>query len=161
MLCGVSLSLTAVASSLRVFGSERIVFWREASTGTYTLAYYLGKDLAQIPFIVIAPLIFETLFYSLTVPRAQFLVLYQIFLVVQFAASGLGYLVSNLVKPSVSQLAGVVCILVTMMFSGTRPTLAELKNMPIPFRYIANLSYLRWAQESYIYYRSFTIRCCL
>lgn len=38
-----SLSLTAVASSLRVFGSERVVFWRESSAGTNTLAYFLGK----------------------------------------------------------------------------------------------------------------------
>jgi len=148
MLVGVSIALTGIASSLRVFGNERIVFWREASTGTSTLAYFLGKDFAQIPNMLIAPLLFEVLYYSLTVPRAHFLTLYYIFILVEFASVSIGYLVSCLVKPAVSQLSGVVVVLVMMMFSGSRPTLSEFKTMVVPVKYIPSASYLRWSQES-------------
>lgn len=130
MLTCVSVALTAVAASLRVFGNERIVYWREAATGTSTISYFIGKgievslkfmnfsDMAQIPHMVVAPLIFLTLFYSLTVPRARFLTYYLIFFCLQFSSTALGYFVSTVVKPNVSQLTGVVTVLVMMMFSG-------------------------------------------
>jgi len=148
MLSILALSLTAVASSLRVFGSERVNFWREASSGINTLSYFLGKDVSQIPNMLIAPLIFETLYYSLVAPRSPFLQLYSIFIVVQFSSVGIGYLVSVLVKPQVSQLTGVVTILVFMMFSGPKPPLPQLKTMPIPVPYVPYISFLRWGQEA-------------
>jgi len=148
-LCCLSLSLTAVASSLRVFGAERVVFWRESSAGVNTLAYFLGKDIAQLPSMLLSPLLFLTLFYSIVAPRSPFLSLYIVLLLIQFTAVSLGYLVSIVVHPGVAQLSGVVAVLVCMMFSGARPTLGELKAMPFPLPYMPYGSYLRWAQEAF------------
>lgn len=46
------MGLTGVASFLPVFGSERVVYWREASAlpqPRHTIAYFVGKDLAMLP----------------------------------------------------------------------------------------------------------------
>lgn len=51
-MIGIAMSLTAVASMIRVFGSERVVYWREAQTlpqPRHTIAYFLGKDISMIP----------------------------------------------------------------------------------------------------------------
>ena len=37
-----SVSLVAVAAALRVFGPEKVIFWREASAGMSPLAYFIG-----------------------------------------------------------------------------------------------------------------------
>lgn len=52
IMCVIAMGLTGVATFLPVFGSERIVYWREASAlpqPLHTLAYFLGKDLAMMP----------------------------------------------------------------------------------------------------------------
>ena len=51
-MCVIAMGLTGVATFLPVFGSERIVYWREASAlpqPLHTLAYFIGKDLAMLP----------------------------------------------------------------------------------------------------------------
>jgi hypothetical protein len=51
-MCVIAMGLTGVASFIPVFGTERIVYWREASAlpqPRHTVAYFLGKDLAMLP----------------------------------------------------------------------------------------------------------------
>eukprot|EP00003_Mantamonas_plastica_P030396 TRINITY_DN752_c2_g1_i1.p1 TRINITY_DN752_c2_g1~~TRINITY_DN752_c2_g1_i1.p1 ORF type:complete len:202 (+),score=48.80 TRINITY_DN752_c2_g1_i1:2-607(+) len=142
------MGLTAVASSLRVFGNERVVFWRENSSGANALAYFLGKNIAQFPRIALVPLVFLSSYYTLVSPRGYLSDYYLVFLLLQFTAEAFGYLISIVVAPNRSQLAGVVIILVNQMFSGARPTLPELKNMFFPMPYIPYVSYIRWGQEA-------------
>ncbi len=208
------LALTGVAGSLRVFGNERVVFWRESSGGTSTLAYFLAKgekfrdealmiyrsctsgkyghmsidfldivswewwignkmlmQIARHQYFVSYPSFLNfTSFYSLTVPRAHFITMLAVLLLVQFTSTGIGYLVSIVVQPHVAQLTGVVVVLICVMFSGARPTLPQMKTMPFPMPYVPysthlskrhssrNLnnfkfwyvvvSYMRWAEEA-------------
>jgi len=142
------LALTGVASALRVFGNERVVFWRESSGGVSTLAYFLAKDFAQIANMVICPLIFLTFYYSLTAPRSPFITMFAIVLLIQFTSTGIGYLVSIVVAPTVAQLTAVVVVLICVMFSGARPTLPQMKTMPFPMPYVPYISYMRWAEEA-------------
>lgn len=133
---------------MRIFGAERVVFWRESASGINTLAYFLGKDLSYIPNMLVAPLLFEALFYSITAPRSTFIDLYFILLCVEIVSVSLGFLVSIVVKPSVSQLTGVVIVMIMVMFSGMRPTLKEFENMSFPMPYVPWLSFPRWSQEA-------------
>jgi hypothetical protein len=71
-LTSMSMSLIAVAGSLRVFGLEKVNFWRENSSGAYSLSYFLGKDIAHLPNMLLYPLLFISLFASLAMPRAAF-----------------------------------------------------------------------------------------
>ncbi len=49
---------------LVVFQAERVVFIREHSTGSYsTLAYYLAKVMADLPFLTIVPVVQGTISY--------------------------------------------------------------------------------------------------
>ncbi len=89
-------------------------------------AYFIGKGIldfligsefsrpfAFIPNILLAPLLFLTIFYSFIVAQSQFMDLYPIFLL-EFTSVSLGYLV----QPAVSMLSAVVAELACMMFSG-------------------------------------------
>lgn len=91
MTC-IAMGLTGVASMIRVFGDERIQYWREASglpqpwcdcmTIVYalntlhadllyrhTIAYFFGKDLSMIPQILMAPLVYCVIYLNITTPR--------------------------------------------------------------------------------------------
>ncbi len=38
---------------MRTFGAEKTVYWREASSGINTVAYFLAKNIIDLPFILI------------------------------------------------------------------------------------------------------------
>jgi len=67
---------------------------------------------------------------------------------VDFAAVSVGYIVSITVKPNLAQLAGVVTIIINLMLSGIRPTLADVQKMAFPMSILPNFSLLRWATEA-------------
>jgi ABC-type multidrug transport system ATPase subunit len=141
------LALTAATSALRVFGPEKVTFWRENASGSSTLAYYLGKDVAQLPTIFGLPLLFLGVFYTLTAPRAGFASMYWGYLLTWYCAVAIGYFVSVIVRPNIAQVGAVVAILICMIFSGLRPSLKEFSTMAQPMKFMPNLSFLRWSNE--------------
>ena len=50
MVC-IALGLTGVASFIRLFGNERVVYWREASglPKRHSVAYFFAKDVSVWP----------------------------------------------------------------------------------------------------------------
>lgn len=83
-------------------------------------AYFLGKDVASIPQILLAPAVFLLVFYTLLLPRAAFVQYYVVLLGVYFCSSAIGYLVSVLVPGPNAQLLGVVCVFSFTIFAGTQ-----------------------------------------
>ncbi len=144
-LSGLAVALAAVASSLRIFGAEKANFARESSVGSSTEAYYLGKSLAHMPIVLLAPLAFTVPFYTLARLHAPFIEIYLIFALIYATASGLAYFISILLKESISQLVGVLSVLVMMFFSGGQPRLPELDGTPLI--YPTYVSFVRWSQE--------------
>ncbi|RYY34218.1 hypothetical protein EON62_03490, partial [archaeon] len=147
----ISLSLTGVASFLPVFGAERVVYWREASAlpqPRHTLAYFLGKDLSNIPQLFIGPLIFNMAYEALTVPRGSFGEYYAVFLGVYFVASAFAHVTAVLSPPSLAQLMGVTVIFSNAMFAGGQPTLKQMYDKFIPLRFMPYISYMRYALEA-------------
>ena len=65
-LSGLAIGLTTIISSTRCFGSERIVFWRESASGLDRLAYFVGKNIAEIPRLVFIPGFYLVIFTALT-----------------------------------------------------------------------------------------------
>merc|ERR1711937_468302 len=56
-----AVGLCTCASSIKVFGRERVVYWREAAglaQPTHSIAYFIGKDLAMLPQQVLGPLLY-------------------------------------------------------------------------------------------------------
>jgi hypothetical protein len=151
MVC-IAIGLTAVASVIRVFGTERTVYWREASglrQPASTVAYFLGKDLSMIPQAVTGPLVFCLVFHTISNPRQSFGTLYTVLLSLYWASMGMGYLVSIVVEPSSSQLVGVVGVFANAQFAGGSPTIKALRNLFIPLCYVPYISYLRYALEAF------------
>jgi len=147
----IALALTGVATFLNVFGSERIVYWREASAlpqPLHTVAYFLGKDISMLPQLLLGPLVFTTAYEALTTPRASFGEYYIVFLGVYWCASAFGYLTAVLAPPSLAQLLGVTAIFSNAMFAGGQPTLKALQAKWIPLRWMPDIVFMRYSLES-------------
>jgi hypothetical protein len=59
-----AVGITVTMQSLRLFGRERVVFWRESSAGINRLSYFIGKSIAALTYVVIFPLALQALFFS-------------------------------------------------------------------------------------------------
>lgn len=153
-LSSLVIGLTTMLSSLRVFGTDRPVFWREAATGVNRLAYFLAANLAQLPILVLTPLIYLSVLYTLLTPRSTFADHYSIVFLTVFATSGMGYFISCVLNPKNSQMAAVVFVLISSMLSGSSPTLNKLEDLGFLGRLASGLSFCRWMVEA-----MFNIEC--
>eukprot|EP01050_Picozoa_sp_SAG11_P015625 SAG11_NODE_2047_length_3884_cov_1.573844_7_plen_342_part_00 len=70
-LSGLAIGLTTIISSTRCFGAERIVFWRESSSGLNHLAYFLGKNIAEVPRLFFVPLFYFVIFQATTAIHSE------------------------------------------------------------------------------------------
>eukprot|EP01122_Echinamoeba_exundans_P004415 TRINITY_DN1444_c0_g1_i2.p1 TRINITY_DN1444_c0_g1~~TRINITY_DN1444_c0_g1_i2.p1 ORF type:complete len:1867 (+),score=179.30 TRINITY_DN1444_c0_g1_i2:376-5976(+) len=147
-LLNMALGLTAIAGSLRTFGDEHVTFQRETRAGLNSFAFFLGKNLAAIPMLLVPPLIMLTIFYFISSPASGFWEMYAILILVQSACTGAGYLMSIVLPASSSLLCGVVFVIVSTLFSGANPTLAKLNSFGIPGQVLASMSYSRWSIEA-------------
>jgi len=126
------------------------VFQRETSTGSNTGAYYIGKSLAHIPVTLFAPVCFLLSFGGLAVLKADWALHYIITTLTYATFTGVGYAISFVSPPKISQLAAIFFVLVSMMFAGGQPTLIQLKKNELlgPALYVPTyISYNRWASE--------------
>lgn len=147
LLTVMSLGMTVTVNSLKTYGAERLMYWREASSGIHRGAYFIGKQLASLPLVAIMPAVFSTFSYALTWPRTSLHNRYALVLGVSWSASGVGQLLSCLLSPSVSQLAGVVITLIFCLFGGVNPTLSQLESGWLT-SVAAAISYPRYAIEA-------------
>jgi len=146
------LGLTTSLASLRPFGLEREVFWREASPGSgmslNIKAYYIGKNLVEIPRIAILTFAILMTFYPLANPQSSFASYFGLCFAGVFMATGVPIIFSTSLDPKSSQLATVVFILVVNMFSGTNPRLSQINNMGFGPQLLTKLSYARYLVEA-------------
>ena len=89
---GIGLQLFLAVTSLRVFGGERLVHWREAAPGSgmalSASAYFFGKDLVQLPRLAILTLSFTVPFYTLATPDPTLPFVFLCFYLLSYAVSG-------------------------------------------------------------------------
>lgn len=152
MTC-MAIGLTACASSIKTFGREHVVYWREAAAlpqPKHTLAYFLGKDLAQLPQMLIGPFLYAVMFKAISAARGSFKGLYVVLFGITFAAYAVGYLVSVAVPPSMAQLVGVVVVFSLAMFDGAQPTIPMLAASVWPLNWhIEHISFLTPALRAF------------
>ncbi|KAL0478274.1 hypothetical protein AKO1_008529 [Acrasis kona] len=143
-----AIALIATMSALKTFGKEKVVFLRESETGLSTFCYFWAKDVAVLPTLFLAPLIFIIVFYSIVSPRAGSYEYYWIILLCYWCSYGLGYIVSIVVQPHVAQIAAVVFVFVIYVFSGSVILIPDIEKMFIPIRYVHYLSYLQYCYQA-------------
>lgn len=148
-----AVGLTAVASAVKTFGRTRVVYWREAAAlpqPKHTIAYFIGKDIAMLPQIIIGPIFFAVLFTAITGGRGSLIGLYMVLHGVTFASYAVGYLASFLVEPAVAMLLSIVIIFSLSMFDGGAPTIPQLHESLPPLNWgIENISFLTAALKAF------------
>ena len=76
MILSLGVGLVLGMSSLRVFGAERAVFWRECAPGSGMAlsrsAYFLAKNLVELPRIALLSIAVLCAFSAIAQPRAPF-----------------------------------------------------------------------------------------
>ncbi|KAF9174329.1 hypothetical protein BGX21_000215 [Mortierella sp. AD011] len=111
------------------FGNEKIVYWREKSSGLLTLPYYLAKVIADIPRIVLAGVMFSISLIIFFDERSNYFYLLFIIIMLYAVAFAMGYLLSALIPPARVALVGTGFTLAwAIVFSGDAPDLADVMN---------------------------------
>ncbi|KAH7048544.1 hypothetical protein BKA57DRAFT_424011 [Linnemannia elongata] len=109
------------------FGNEKIVYWREKSSGLLTLPYYLAKVIADIPRIVLAGIMFSISLIIFFNERSNYFYLLFIIINLYAVAFAMGYLLSALVPQNRVGLVGTGFTLAwAIVFSGDAPDLADV-----------------------------------
>lgn len=147
-MVSLTVSLTSMLPALRCFGNNRPVFWRESSTGVNRVMYFLAVNLSQLPIILITPLIFLSVFYTLVCPRSLFKDWYLVVLATVWTTHGLGYAISTMFSQRSAQLASVVFVLISCMMSGATPTLCRMDAYKVIGPLLYSFSYARWLGEA-------------
>ncbi|KAF9171373.1 hypothetical protein BGX20_007702 [Mortierella sp. AD010] len=121
-VCFAGISVGAVT-----FGNEKIVYWREKSSGLLTLPYYLAKVIADIPRIVLAGIMFSLSLIIFFNERSNYFYLLFIIINLYAVAFAMGYFLSAVVPQDRVALVGTGFTLAwAIVFSGDAPDLADV-----------------------------------
>jgi len=145
-----SVSIVAMQQSLRLFGTERVVFWRECSSGLNIGAYFLGKTLASLIYLIVLPLVYLLMFYGFNAPRSKLGWFYFVLLVGYFTAMSCGHFISTMMSPQKAQLCAVVVALLLGLLDGFSPTLPELDAMGFLGTAAYSVSFARYQLEAFV-----------
>lgn len=140
-----AIGFTTIQSSLRLFGGERVVFWREVSSGSSRLAYFMGKNLADIPRLFLIPAMYLSLFSGFNNGYSNAGRRYIAILGAVWATSGIGYVASILFAPKNAQLGGVFFTLAMCLLSGFFPLMQDSSDT---MKWVIRCSYARWLNEA-------------
>ncbi|KAL8934548.1 MAG: hypothetical protein Q9211_005166, partial [Gyalolechia sp. 1 TL-2023] len=124
LLVGIAIGLIASAPGVRIFGEEKLVYWREASSGHSRLAYYLGKVLSTAPRMLAACLHFTAAFVLLATPRISWPQAFLANLLYYYTIYGLASTLAMLVRREDGPLLAVMASLVVGVLNGMSPNLA-------------------------------------
>ena len=135
--------------SLRLFGVEQAVYWREASSGLNRFAYFIAKMLFSCWPNFYLPLVMLLGFYSFAAPRGVFGDYLWAVVCTYFFCSGLGYVISLLFSQQRAQMVSVVIGALINVVSGFFPRISQLQDMigDTLTAIVLAPSYARWLME--------------
>ena len=94
--------------SLRVYGSDRIQFWRDNASGTSSISYFIAQQIVHLPSILLAPIYYMCIYCALVSTDAPMITFYLHALNTYWCAAGIGYCVSIFTQPKIAPLAGTL-----------------------------------------------------
>lgn len=116
------------------------------AAGIKTLPYFLANSTINLIDVGLQPLVFLSVYYSLTLPAISFAQLYLVGVLVVWYCSSMGCLVSILISPANSLVTAVAIVMVTGGFvNGVTPAYRTLSTV---MKGITGISYNRWAVEA-------------
>ncbi|KAL8644481.1 MAG: hypothetical protein Q9210_007234, partial [Variospora velana] len=124
LLVGIAIGLIASSPGVKIFGEEKLVYWREASSGHNRLAYYLGKVFSTFPRMLVACLHFTATFMLLATPRIDWGAAFLANLLYFYTIYGLASILSMCARREDGPLLAVMASLIVGVLNGMSPNLA-------------------------------------
>jgi len=149
ILAGLVLGLTTSIVSLRVFGNDQAIFWREASTCTGVFdvtAFFVAKNVVELPRIFILTLVFTLSLYPFANPSVEWHQFWLYCFFAAFTSSGFAYWASASLTNIKAQLAVVIYAMAAVVFSGMAIKLSALNSHCLS-RALSYISFMRWFSE--------------
>ena len=110
-------------------------------------AFFLAKNIVELPRLAVLVLMLLATFYPMANPRCPFDVYFIMSFSAAFAISGWAYILSIAQDPKTAQLSMVVIMVVFTMFCGVIPRLSAIDKMGPGAQVVAWLSFARWYVE--------------
>ena len=147
LLVTLSIGLTASSPGVKVFGEEKLIYLREASSGHNRFAYYIGKVLSTFPRMFIANLHFTVFFIFLATPKISWGAAFIANLLYFYCIYGLASCVSMITRREDGPLIATMVSLVAGIISGVTPTLRVVKGWHMIWLWRASPG--TWLAEGY------------
>ncbi|PQE26905.1 ATP-binding cassette sub-family G member 2 protein [Rutstroemia sp. NJR-2017a BVV2] len=147
LLVGLAIGLTASAPGVKIFGEEKLVYWREAAAGHNRFAYYVGKVLSTIPRMILANFHFTVLFALLTTPRISWTDMFTANLLYFWCIYGLASCVSMVTRREDGPLLSVMASLIVGVLNGMSPSLKKVRSWHVVWLWRASPG--TWLAEGY------------
>lgn len=147
LLIGLATGIIASPPAVRVFGEEKLIYAREASSGHNRFAYYIGKVLSTLPRMILSNLHFTMVFMSLATPRISWGAAFIANLLYSYCIYGLSSCVSTATKREDGPLIATMTSLVVGIISGVRPSLHTVGGWHMTWLWRASPG--TWLSEAY------------
>lgn len=138
----IAVSLLCKISALRSFSLDKLQHWRESSSGTSSLAYFLAKDTIDHFNTVIKPVVYLSTFYFFTNPRSSFADNYSVLLCLVYCVTGIAYALAIFFEAGTAQLWSVLLPVIL--------TLIATRNSGDISKIISNFCYPKWALQAFV-----------
>ncbi|KAI3933396.1 hypothetical protein MKW98_006755 [Papaver atlanticum] len=138
----IAVSLLCKIAALRSFSMDKLIYWRESSSGMSSLAYFLSKDTVDLFNTLVKPVVYLSMFYFFNSPRSSFLDNYIVLVCLVYCVTGIAYAFAIFLEPGSAQLWSVLLPVVLTLVS-TQQTTGVVK-------FIANLCYPKWALQAFV-----------
>jgi len=158
---GMFISLGILFSGISVagntFGREKVVYWRDTSSGMSAIPYFFAKVLVDVPRIILGSTMFSVALVMFFPYAQSFLSLYLIVMCLHFYAFALGYALSTAVAYSSFAVYGTgFSLLWALVLSGVVPPLYDIlpggsskDGYPGIIQWLWQISGPRWAIEAF------------
>jgi hypothetical protein len=147
LLVGLAIGLTASAPGVKIFGEEKLVYWREAAAGHNQFAYYIGKVVSTIPRMVLANFHFTTLLMLLSTPRMPWFAAFIANLLYFYCIYSLASCVSMVTRREDGLLLAVISSPVVGVLNGMSPSLEKVSSWHIVWLWRSSPG--TWLAEAY------------
>jgi len=128
LLGAMAIGLSTGAAGVKVFGDEKLTYWREAASGHNKYAYYLGKVLSTLFRITLACFHFSVFMGVLSTPRMSFHSVFAANLLYYFCIYGFAHCVSMVTRRGDGPLIADMSSLVIGILGGVAPPLSRPKS---------------------------------
>lgn len=146
VLTTMSVGVTVVPAAVKVFGEERLVYFREASSGHNRLAYFMARWISVVPRLFLCSFFYTGVWFAMVAPPSPFLQFLALSFLLFYCGSGLSYLVSMINRRENAALTGVVMALLYSICCGFGPSLNKVDSWHMTWFW--DVSYPRWAAEA-------------